>query len=125
MKVLGRYATATTLVVLIIVGALAPFLDARGRASLLVAAAVAVPVQWASFFLLVGAGSDHHRFLVRWAIGILTRLGVVAGVGILLPRLASLDGSVLILGVCGFFFVLLLFEPAFIRSGRDTPRFAQ
>jgi len=125
MKALGRYAAATTLVILVVVGAMSPLLDETGRASLLVAAAIAVPVQWASFLFLLGAGGDHAQFLLRWGIGILARLGVVGAVGLLLPRLARFDGGVLILGVCGFFFALLLLEPVFIRSGKDTPRFAQ
>jgi len=125
MKALGRYAAATALVILIVFGATWPFLDGPGRASLLAAAAIAVPVQWASFLFLVGAGGDHTQFLLRWGIGILARLGIVAAVGLLLPRLARFNGSVLILGVCGFFFALLLLEPVFIRSGKGTPRFAQ
>lgn len=126
MKALARYAAATALVILIVFGATSPFLDGTGRASLLVAAAVAVPVQWASFLFVLGAGKDHTQFLLRWGIGVLLRLGIVVAVGLLvLPRLERVDGAVLILGLCGFFFTLQLLEPVFIRRANNTPRLAQ
>lgn len=124
MKALGRYAVATSLVVSIAVGAMWPFLDASARASLLLAAGIAVPVQWTSFLLVVRALGDSTQFLLRWAIGILARMGIVAAVGLLLPRLQGLDGNVLLLTLCGFFFVLLLIEPAFFRR-HGAARFAQ
>lgn len=124
MKALGRYAIATTLLVTLAVGGLWPFLDAGGRASLLLAAGIALPVQWIAFLLVVRALDDANQFLLRWGIGILSRMGLVAAVGLLLPRLGGLDGNVLILSLCGFFFALLLLEPLFFRS-QAPARFAQ
>lgn len=123
MKALGRYAVATILVVTIAVGAMWPFMDAPSRASLLLAAGVSMPVQWASFALVARALGDSTQFLLRWGIGILARMGVVAAVGLLLPLLGGFDGGVLILTLCGFFFVLLLLEPLFFRT-QPPPRFA-
>ena len=123
MKASGRYAIATTLVVTLAVGGLWPFLDADGRASLLVASGIALPAQWAAFLLVVRALGDSTQFLLRWGIGILSRMGLVAAAGLLLPRLGGLDGNVLILSLCGFFFVLLLLEPMFFRS-QAPARFA-
>jgi hypothetical protein len=124
MKALGGYAVATTLIVTLAVGGLWPFVGPSARASLLVASGIALPVQWATFLLVVRALGDSTQFLLRWAIGILARLGLVAAVGLLLPRLGGLDGNVLILSLCGFFFVLLLLEPLFFRN-QAPARFAQ
>jgi len=124
MKALGRYAVATTLVVTIAVAAMWPFLGGTGRTSLLVAAGIAVPVQGALFLLLVHARGDANRFLLRWAIGLFARVGVIVAIGLLLPRLGGLDGNVLILSLCGLFFALLLLEPLFLRSPAPA-RFAQ
>lgn len=124
MKALGHYAAATLLVVTVAFGVMWPFMDGPGRTSLLVATAITVPVQWASFLLVVRALGEPTRFLLRWGIGILARMGAVGAVGLLLPRLAGVDGSVLLLSVCGFFFVFLLLEPVFFPS-KGTERFAQ
>jgi len=124
MKALGRYAIATTLFVTFAVGGLWPFVDAGGRTSLLLAAGIALPVQWVAFLLVARALDDSNQFLLRWGIGILARMGLVAAVGLLLPRLGGFDGNVLILSLCGFFFVLLLLEPLFFRT-QAPARFAQ
>lgn len=124
MKALGGYAVVTTLIVTLAVGGMWAFLDADGRASLLLASGIALPIQWALFLLLVRALGDSTQFLLRWGIGILARMGLVAAVGLLLPRLGDLDGGVLILSLCGFFFVLLLVEPLFFRN-QAPARFAQ
>jgi hypothetical protein len=124
MKALGRYAVATSLVVTLAGGGLWPFLDEGGRAGLLLASGIALPIQWVLFLLVVRALGDSTQFLLRWGIGILARMGLVAAVGLVLPRLGGLDGSVLILSLCGLFFVLLLLEPLFFRS-QAPARFAQ
>lgn len=125
MKALGQYAIAATVVTAVIGGAMWPFLDGTGRMSLMVAASIALPVQLGAFLLVVPSLGDQNRFLVRWGIGVLARMGVVGGVGLLLPRLQSLDGGVLLLTICGLFFALLLLEPAFFRIGnKGLARFA-
>lgn len=124
MKALGNYAIAALLVTAIVGGAMWPFLDGTGRMSLLLAMAIALPVQLGAFLLVVPALEDQNRFMVRWGLGVLLRMLVVAAVGLLLPRLTAFDGGVLLLTICGLFFALLLLEPAFFRSQRTT-RFAQ
>jgi len=123
MKALGHYAIAVLLVVAVLGGVLWPFLDGSGRAGYLAAAAITVPIQLVLFFLVVGALGRQNQFLLRWAGGILVRMGVVATVGLLLPRLQGLNGTVLLLSVCGLFFALLVLEPAFFRH-KVTARFA-
>lgn len=124
MKALGHYAIAAVLLVAALGGVLWLFLDEAGRVSLLAAVAITLPVQLGLFMLLIPAMGDQSRFLVRWGMGVLARMAVVAAVGLALPRLGALDGEVLILSVCGFFFALLLLEPAFFRT-KGTARFAQ
>ena len=124
MKASGRYAVVTSLVVILVVGGLWPFFGSEARGSLLLASGIALPVQWVTFLLVVGAAGDSTQFLVRWAIGILARMGLVAAVGLLHPRLGGLDGTVLVLSLCGFFFILLLLEPLFFRN-QAPARFAQ
>ena len=61
----------------------------------------------------------------QFSVSGLRGVGVLgAAVGLLLPRLGGLDGGVLILSLCGFFFVLLLLEPLFFRH-QAPARFAQ
>ncbi len=124
MKALGHYAAATSLVVIVTFGVMWPFMSGAERTSLVSAAAITVPVQWGSFLLVVRALGEPNQFLLRWGLGILARMLVVGSVGLLLPRLAGVDGSVLLLSVCGFLFVFLLIEPVFFRS-KATERFAQ
>lgn len=124
MKALSHYAIAVLLVVAVLGGALWPFLDGNGRAGYLAAVAITVPIQLALFSLVVRAVGEQNRLLLRWAGGILVRMGVVATVGLLLPRLQGLNGTVLLMSVCGLFFALLLLEPAFFRT-KVTARFAQ
>lgn len=124
MKALGHYAIAAVLLVAALSGVLWLFLDDAGRVSLLAAVAITLPVQLGLFMLLIPAMGDQSRFLVRWGMGVMARMVVVAAVGLALPRLGGLNGEVLILSVCGFFFALLLLEPAFFRT-KGTARFAQ
>ena len=124
MKALGHYTIAASLVVAIVGGAMWPFLDPTGRSSLLLAVGIALPVQLGTFLLVIPSIGDASRFMVRWGLGVFVRMGVVAAVGLMLPRLQAFNGSVLLLTICGLFFALLLLEPAFFRSQEPT-RFAQ
>ena len=120
MKALGHYSIAASLTVLIVTGALWSFLEPAGRSSLLVAAAIALPVQLGAFALVVRAVGDSTQFLLRWGLGVFARMGVVAVLGLLLHRFESLEPTVLLLSVCGFLFTLLLLEPVFFRNDGST-----
>jgi hypothetical protein len=124
MKALGHYSLVALLLLAMLVGALWPFFDAAGRSSLLVAACVALPVQLAAFALMVPALGHATKFLVRWGMGLLGRMGVVAALGLSLHRFEGLDPSVLLMAVCGFLFTLLLLEPVFFR-GQGSTQFAR
>lgn len=124
MKALGRYTLSAILLIAAIVGLLWPVVGRGGHASLLAAAAVALPVQLAAFAVLVRARSRPNRFLFWWAAGILARMGVVVLLGLSLGRLEGLNPAVFLLTVCGLFFVLLLMEPVFLTPERETSQLA-
>jgi len=124
MKAWGRYAIASIAVVLVLGGAIWPFLDDRGHAGLLMAAATVLSVQLVVFALVAPSVGDATQFLLRWAVGFMVRMAVVVGVGLTFDRFERVEGSVLLLAICGFFFALLLLESAFFLNNRSE-RFAQ
>ena len=125
MKALGRYSIAGFLLVLVATLGMWPFMGPAGHRSLLLAAAVALPVQVGAFALLVRAGAHPTRFLLWWAVGVLARMAIVISVGLAITNLEGIEPSVLLLSIAGFFFALLLMEPAFFDRNRDTAQFAQ
>ena len=125
MKALGRYTLTAVTIVLVSVAALWAFVGEAGRTSLLVAAAIALPVQILTFGLLVRSSIDSAQFMLWWGIGVLGRMLVVVALGLALDAFAALDPTVLIMSVCGFFFALLLLEPAFFTRRNSPTRFAQ
>ena len=125
MKASGRYAAAGMAVVLIAVAVSWPFLAGEGRQSVLAAAGIAWPTQVGFFALLVRARVDPSRFMIWWGAGILGRVGVVAVVGLLMGQLGSLQPSVLLMSLVGFFFVLLLLEPVFLARTETKVQLAQ
>lgn len=125
MTALWRYALVGLLVVLVVVSALWPFLDGIGRRSLLVAASIAWPVQVAAFGMLLRVREDPSKFMLWWGLGILVRMGIVIAIGLALSKLEGIQPSVLLLGVAGFFFGLLLLEPAFLTRTKESARFAR
>ena len=121
MRALGRYALTGLLMIAVAVAALFPFLDDQGRSGVLLAAAIAYPVQVAAFGLLLRSRGDPSRFFVWWGTGVAVRVGVVIVVGIVALRIESLGAEALLLSLAGFFFVLLLMEPAFFKGAdRDA-----
>ena len=121
MRALGRYALTGLLMIAVAVAALFPFLDDDGRTEILIAAAVAYPVQVVAFGLLLRVRGDPSRFFVWWGAGVAVRVGVVIIIGLVALRIESLGAEVLLLSVAGFFFGLLLIEPAFLKGAdRDV-----
>ena len=122
MSDLGRYALTAFLVVGLGGAALSVFLDDAGRRGILLAALIAYPVQVIAFGLLLRARGEPTRFMVWWGAGIALRVAVVVGVGFALSTLASVDPAALLLSLVGFFFVLLLIEPAFLKADSKDAR---
>ena len=97
-----------------------PFLDPASRNGILLAGAVALPVQVLSFAALHRFREDVNRFLAVWMGGTLVRMGVIAVVAILVIR-SGMEGAVpMLLALAGFFFGLLLLEPVYFRPGSKT-----
>ena len=107
--------------IVVAVAALFPFLDDDGRTGILIAAVVAYPVQVVAFGLLLRVRGDPSRFFVWGGAGVAVRVGVVIIIGLIALRIESLGAEVLLLSVAGFFFGLLLIEPAFLKGAdRDV-----
>ncbi len=96
--------------------ALFPFLDDEGRRGVLLAAGIAYPVQVAAFGVLQRARGEPSRFFIWWGVGVAVRIGVVIVVGLVALRIESLGAEALLLSLAGFFFGLLLIEPAFLKA---------
>lgn len=122
MRALVRYALAGFLMIAIAVAALFPFLQDEGRRGVLLAAGVAYPVQIVAFGLLLRARGEPSRFFVWWGVGVAVRIGVVVVAGLVALRIESLGAEALLLSLAGFFFGLLLIEPAFLKAADRDPR---
>ena len=116
---LGRYALAALIVVVLGIGSLWMLLDEAGRRGCLMAGLVAYPVQVAAFWLLLRARREATRFLVWWGAGIGLRVSVVVAAGVASRSLRATDPAALVLSLVGFFFILLLIEPIFLKVGRE------
>lgn len=114
------YAAVGLVLVAGITLALWPWLDVAGRRSLAVAAAVSWAVQVAAFALLVRSRIEPGRFLAAWAGGTLVRMGIIGAAAFVLARTSSLAPLPTLLGLAGYFFVLLLLEPVFFRPDGET-----
>ena len=110
-----RYGATGLLVLLVVATGLWPFLDADGRRGIALAAAVAYPIQLLAFWLLIRYRQEMNRFLAVWAGGTLVRMAVIVGVGLWATRFETVAPIPMLLALGGFFFVLLLLEPAFFR----------
>jgi hypothetical protein len=95
--------------------ALWPFLGDPARQGVLLAAAIALPVQMVAFAVLIRFRGQVKGFMAAWAGGMAVRALAVAGVAFVVIR-AGGDGAVpTLLALAGFFFALLLLEPIYFR----------
>lgn len=110
-----KYAATGVGVVATIVLGLWPFLDTAGRSGVLIAAAVAVPVQVLAFAALIRFRDRMNGFLAAWLGGTVLRMSVIAVVAVVVIR-SGMEGAVpMLLALAGFFFGLLLLEPVYFR----------
>ncbi|MCG6956235.1 MAG: hypothetical protein LJF04_09610 [Gemmatimonadetes bacterium] len=115
MKASLRYAVTGSVALGAIILALWAFLDPAGRRGILLAAAIALPVQVAAFAVLVLCRTRYRRFLAVWAGGTLVRMAIVIAVAVLLVRSHVVGAVATLLALAGFFFLLLLLEPLYLR----------
>jgi hypothetical protein len=113
------YAVSCALLILLGVVASWPWLDESGRTGVLIAAAVALPLQIALFAALRWGWSKKENFMAAWIGGILTRLLAVATVAVAVS-LSTLSPAPTLLSLAGFFFAMLLLEPLFLKP-RTSP----
>ena len=110
-----RYAATGSGVIALVVLGLWPFLDASAFQGVLLAAAIAVPVQVTAFRVLHRFRGELTGFLAAWVGGTFLRVAVIAVVAIAAIR-SGMEGAVpMLLALTGFFFGLLLLEPVFFR----------
>ena len=82
----------------------------------LVAAAIALPVQVLAFAVLVHYRGRVNGFMAAWAGGMAIRTVAVVVVAFFVVR-SGADGAVpMLLALAGFFFALLLLEPLYFRA---------
>ena len=111
----AKYAlTGATGVTLVTLG-LWPFLEPAGRRGILIAAAVALPIQVIAFSLMLRYRQDWNRFLAIWAGGTLLRMAVVGVVAFIAIRTGTEGAIPMLLALAGYFFGLLLLEPVFFK----------
>ncbi len=110
-----KYAATGVSAVSAVVLGLWPFLDTASRTGLLIAAAVALPVQVVAFALLNRYRGRVNGFLAAWVGGTLVRMLVLGVVAFAVTRSGPDGVMATLLGLVGFFFGLLLLEPVYFR----------
>lgn len=120
------YAAVTLMLVGLAVGLSWLLLSSSGRTGVMVAAAVAWPVQVAAFALLHRMRERGNGFLAVWAGGTLVRMGVVLAAAIVVANRPELPPLPTLLALASFFFVMLLLEPLFFlprgQEGTESGR---
>jgi hypothetical protein len=92
-----------------------PFLEPSARRGVLLAAAVALPVQVVAFSVLLRFRGRVNGFMAAWAGGMAARALVLAVVAFLVIRSGTESTVPMLLALAGFFFALLLLEPVYFR----------
>ena len=110
-----KYATTGVLAIALIVLGLWPFLDSSARGGVLVAAAIALPVQLSAFTLLIRYRGQLNGFLAAWVGGTFLRMCVIAVTAFVVIRSGTEGAVPMLLALTGFFFGLLLLEPIYFR----------
>lgn len=111
-----RYGASAVAVVGLLTLVLWPFLEPAGRQGVLVAAAVALPVQLVAFAFLVRFRGRVAGFMAAWAGGMAVRALAVLVVAFAVIRSGSEGAVPMLLALAGFFFALLLLEPVYFRA---------
>ena len=110
-----KYATIGVSVIAIVVVGLMPILDAVAWRGVVVAAAIALPVQIAAFAVLNRYHGQLNGFLAAWVGGTMLRMIVLAVVAFVVIRSGTEGAVPTLLALVGFFFGLLLLEPVCFR----------
>lgn len=114
MKVTVRYLGAGTLAAMVALLLAWPFLEPASRRGMAIAFGVALPAQALFFGLLVRAQARPAAFLRAWVAGMLGRLGLLGGFGVLVALRPELPPLATLVAFAGILFGLILLEPAFL-----------
>ena len=116
MSAAVRYgATAVALIGLLTL-AIVPVLEPAGRLGVVVAAAVAVPIQVVAFAFLLRYRGEMKGFVAAWAGGMALRALTLLVVAVLVIRSGTEGAVPTLLALAGFFFALLLLEPIYLKA---------
>ena len=116
----AKYAASCFGIVALATLALWPFLDPAGRRGVMIAGAIALPVQVTAFWALLRVRGRVNGFMAAWVGGTFLRMVVVAAVAFFAIR-SSVEGAVpTLLALAGFFFGLLMLEPMYFRPETET-----
>lgn len=111
-----KYAAVGTGVVALAVLLFWPFLSPVGRQGVVLAALVALPVQFASYAVLIRYRGKLNGFLAAWVGGTLLRMVVVGAAAWFVIRSSTELAVPMLLALASFFFGLLLLEPMYFRA---------
>jgi hypothetical protein len=122
VSLLLKYGLACAALVGSAVLVAALFVGRSGLAGLLAAAVVALPVQIGLFALMARSAVGTNRFLAAWIGGMLVRMLVVGLVALALYLSPGLPEAPTLIGLVGFFFMMVLLEPLFLglRTARSA-----
>lgn len=110
-----KYTATGAAFVTAVVAATWPFLEPASRDGVVLAGAVALPLQAALFAALVHFRGAGNGFLAAWLGGTLVRMAAVAIVAVVMISSGADGGAATLLALVGFFFGLLLLEPVYFR----------
>jgi hypothetical protein len=110
------YAGAAFVAVSVPTGAVWLWTGSEVATGVTVAAAVAYAVMVASFAVMIRFRGAGNRFLAAWAGGVLTRLFTLGVATYAVMRVERLAPAPTLLALAGFFFMLLLLEPVYLRE---------
>ena len=113
-----KYGASAVALIGLLTLALWPFLEPAGREGVLVAGAVAVPVQVAAFTVLLHYRGQVKGFMAAWAGGMALRAMTLLVVTVLVIRSGTESAIPMLLALAGFFFALLLLEPVYFKADR-------
>ena len=115
MNKAAKYAVSGLCFVALVTLVSWPFLDPAGRRGVVIAGAVALPIQVTALWALLRFRGQLNGFLAAWVGGTLLRILVVAAVAVYAIR-SSVEGAVpMLLALAGFFFGLLMLEPMYFK----------
>jgi len=116
-----KYVMTGVAAIAMVVAGSWPLLDPAARRGVLLAAAVALPVQVVAFAALHRFRLELNAFLAAWIGGTFLRMAVIGAVAFAVIRSGMQGAVAMLLALVGFFLGLLLLEPVFFRAGSGTP----